>query len=147
MEITIEQLLFDELLPYLRRQADEAFPSLKDGRRSRLLAKKWCESARFCTCRDVEGCLIGMIVYYANRPETGIAYISHVYINTGFRGKGLFSRLLLCVKADVMHNGFNQIQLEVQKDNIRAQHVYLKSGFQIGEETDESYYLNCNMNG
>ena len=52
MNITIEQLQLPELKAFLREQADDAFPDLKDEHRLKKLAEKWHTYAEFCICRD-----------------------------------------------------------------------------------------------
>jgi len=129
MNIAIEHLQLSELVTSLREQADDAFPNLKDEQRLKILAEKWCMYAVFCTCRDEDGQLVGMIAFYANQPDTKIAYIPHIYVSKEFRCHGVFAQMLNRVIQYVKLQEFQQIKLEVSKDNMIAIRAYLKQGF------------------
>lgn len=141
MIIAIEQLQFSELIAFLRVQSDDAFPDLKDEERLNMLAEKWYKDAEFCTCRNDDDILIGMIAFYANQAESGFAYIPHVYVSETYRGKRVFSSLLLMVKDYVKSKGFHFIRLEVQNENIRALKAYQKNGFTEMGRSDSSIYM------
>lgn len=131
MTIAIEHLSLQQLKVFLREQALDTFPALQDESRLTMLAEKWHEYAEFCICRDDSGQLVGMIAFYANQPETGIAYIPHVYVNGNLRGKGLFLQMLERITDDIKLKGYSSIKLEVNKNNMRAQKAYLKNGFRF----------------
>ena len=128
MTIAIEQLSLPELKSFLREQAQDAFPLLRDEDKLNVLAEKWQSHAEFCTCR-LDNRLVGMIAFYANDSETRLAYIPHVYVSSQNRREGLFSKMLDIVEGYMRHRGFSQIRLEVGKDNICAQSAYSKNGF------------------
>ena len=46
----IEPISYNELLTYMRQQAEEAFPSLKDEERLQAFAAKLHQNAEFCLC-------------------------------------------------------------------------------------------------
>ena len=129
MTITIEQLQLDELKAFLRVQADDAFPGLKDQNRLNVLAEKWHSYAEFCTCRDEKGQLVGMIAFYANKPLEGVAYLPHVYVASQYRCKGFFKQMLHKVECIAQERGFTAIKLEVHKDNKNALKSYERTGF------------------
>lgn len=142
MEFSIEHLSFEELASFLRVQAEDAFPDLKDEQRLNSLAKKWSDNADFCTCRAAGGMLVGMIAFYANRPEDLIAYIPHVYVSAEYRGQRVFSSMLHLVETNVKEKGFRFLRLEVKKTNKIAQKVYLSYGFSIiSDPSIDSYYM------
>jgi len=146
MTITIEQLQLDELKAFLRVQADDAFPGLKDQNRLNVLAEKWHKYAEFCTCRDEGGQLVGMIAFYANQPLGGVIYIPHVYVSKNYRGKGAFTYMFVQIKQYATNKGFSLIRLEVQKDNIKAQRSYLNNGFQIDRgASKKTIYMQCKI--
>lgn len=147
MNIAIEQLELDELRSFLREQADDAFPDLKDEQRLNMLAEKWFDKAEFCTCRNAEGGLIGMIAFYANRPVEAVAYIPHVYVNRECRGKKIFTIMLRAIEEYVKNKGFGIMRLEVQKSNETAQRTYLHYGFSFfGEANGDSLYMQYLIN-
>ena len=129
MRITIEPLQLPELVAFLRIQADDCFPDLKDEERLNMLAEKWHKYAEVCTCRDEDSHLVGMIAFYANKPK--VAYIPHIYVSKELRGKGTFAAMLSEVSNYVKSNYFQYIRLEVRKDNMRAISAYKKQGFLI----------------
>jgi len=137
MKFAIEQLQLDELQDYLREQADDAFPDLKDEQRLTMLAGKWHKNAEFCTCRDENDQLVGMIAFYANQPAEGVVYLPHIFVSREYRGKGVFSNLFVLVKQYARENSYSLIRLEVKKENIRAQRAYHENGFQIDGDTNE----------
>lgn len=141
MIISIEQLSLEELRAFLREQADDTFPALKDEQHLNMLAEKWCKYAEFCTCRDENKQLVGIIAFYANQLG-GVAYIPHVYVSPNFRGKGIFTGLLHKVLEYVKGKGYTCLRLEVESNNLRAQKAYQKNGFRIdGNATDISIYM------
>ena len=142
MVINIEHLQLDELKAFLRIQADDAFPDLKDEQRLNMLAEKWHNYAEFCTCRDEDGELLGMIAFYANQPYNGMVYVPHVYVNKNYRGNGIFTNMFVQIKQYTKNKGFSFIRLEVLKDNTNAQRAYLYQGFQMdGEASKKSIYM------
>lgn len=143
MKIAIEPLQLDELRDYLREQADDAFPNLKDELRLNKLSEKWHSYAEFCTCRNDENCLVGMIAFYANQIEGGIAFMPHVYVSIKYRGQGLMTSMLHVIEGYVMNKGFNCIHLEVRKTNERAQRYYLHCGFSLLDNTLKESYIMC----
>lgn len=146
MTIAIESLSLLELKAFLREQALDAFPALQDEGRLTMLAEKWHTHAEFCTCRD-EGILVGMIAFYANQPECGVAYIPHVYVSPGFRRQGAFRQMLQTVESNIEKKGFKEVKLEVQNENTRAQKAYLKYGFSVLSTSDDnSIYMNKLLN-
>lgn len=146
MTITIEQLQLDELNAFLHIQAEDAFPDLKDEKRLKMLACKWHEFAEFCTFRDNDNRLAGMIAFYANQPKGGVAYISHVYVSKGYRGQGIFTKLIDTVVEFVKERDFCHIRLEVHKNNLIAQKAYQNYGFiPVGNASETSIYMNYNI--
>lgn len=146
MKYTIERLSFEELAAFLKIQAEDAFPDLKDELRLNTLAEKWSTNADICTCRDDDNGLIGMIAFYANRPEDLVLYIPHVYVKTDYRGQSIFKTMLNQVEKYVKEKGFQLLRLEVKKTNIIAQKAYLSHGFYpVSDTCDDSYYLQYNV--
>lgn len=130
MRIAIEQLQLEELQSFLREQAEDAFSDLKDAERLKILSEKWHSHAEFCTCRDENKKLIGMIAFYANLPETGTAYIPHVYVSSYYRRQKLFTCMYSLVEKVIIEKGFKIIKLEVGIGNAAAQRAYSKEGFE-----------------
>lgn len=142
MTYQIERLEFEELCAFLRLQAEDSFPNLKNEERLKMLAEKWSEYAEFCICRDDDEKLAGMIAFYSNNVLVGFAYIAHVYVTPEYRRHGLFSKMLEKMEVYVSGKGFHEIRLEVGKNNHSAQSAYLRNGFsQEANATTESDYM------
>lgn len=129
MTFQLERLKFDELCAFLRLQAEDTFPDLKNEERLKMLAEKWSKNAECSTCRGDGGDLIGMIAFYANGQGADFAYIPHVYVSPEFRSKGLFRQMLQIIETYVKQKGFTKVKLEVNNDNLIAKNAYLKQGF------------------
>ena len=129
MIFQIEQLGLEELCTFLRLQAEDSFPDLKDEARLKMLAVKWSTKADSSTCRNDEGQLIGMIAFYANGEGTDFAYIPHVYVSPEYRHQGLFAKMLQMMEMYVKQKGFVKIKLEVNNGNVIAKNSYLRQGF------------------
>lgn len=146
MTIAIEQIELEELQAFLRAQAEDAFPDLKDEKRLAMLSEKWHSQAEICTCRNDKGQLVGMIAFYANQPENGIVYIPHVYVNSECRGKKLMSSMLDTIKEYANDKGFYYMRLEVKKTNQRAQRAYMHYGFGLsGDASNDSLFFQTNI--
>lgn len=129
MTFQIERLGLEELSAFLRMQAEDSFPDLKDEIRLKMLAEKWSKKAECSTCRDDDGQLVGMIAFYANVQGAEFAYIPHVYVAPDYRHRGLFAKMLRMMEVYVKENGFSKIKLEVKNDNEIAKNSYLRQGF------------------
>lgn len=140
MTFQIEQLGLEELCAFLRLQAEDSFPDLKNEERLNLLAEKWSRNAECCTCRN-KGKLEGMIAFYANGRGADFAYIPHVYVSSSYRQQGVFGHMLNTTISYVKKRGFRMIRLEVQGSNTKAQIVYMKYGFKEKEKTPFSIYM------
>ena len=144
MTFQIERLGFEELNIFLRLQAEDSFPDLRNEERLKMLAEKWSTNAECSTCRNDEGRLIGMIAFYANGQGADFAYIPHVYVSPTYRRKGIFSNMLDIVARHIKENGFHEIRLEVDKQNKEAQQSYQCNGFDImpsNNSDSHSFYM------
>ena len=138
MIFQIERLDFEELCSFLRLQAEDSFPDLKDEERLKMLAEKWSNNADCSTCRNDDGHLVGMIAFYANVQGAEFAYIPHVYVSLDYRHQGLFVKMLRMMEAYVKEKGYTKIKLEVKNDNEIAKNSYLRQGFVEGAIASEN---------
>lgn len=132
----IESISFDELIDYMRLQAEESFPSLKNEEKLKGFAAKLHSHAEFCLCRDKDK-LAGMIAFYANGQGADFAYVPHVYVSPSYRRQGLFSLMLNTTIDYVRTKGFSEIRLEVENNNIPAKESYLRLGFSMEESASQ----------
>lgn len=140
----IEASSYDELVTYMRYQADDTFSSLKDEERLLAFATKLNTCAEICFCRD-NGHLVGMIAFYANGQGADFAYIPLVYVSPDYRKKGLFSRMLSIVEKHVKERGFSEIRVEVLKNNDNAIKCYLNDGFEVVEDHGNKWLLRLSL--
>lgn len=101
-------------------------------------ASKLYTYAEFFVCYDDDK-IIGMICCYMNRPPK--AYISHVCVDSGHQGKGIFKELFALVKKECSIKSIEMISLEVGKLNIKAQKAYKKESFSISNHMEHSYIM------
>lgn len=76
---------------------------------------------------DTSG-VVGYIWYCPNH-DAGSVFISDFCILPAHQGKGYGKQALATLEAQLIKDGFTQINLRVAADNARAQHVYLQGGF------------------
>ena len=72
-----------------------------------------------------------IIGYCSYRPDKDarLAFIYDFHIRPEYQDKGYGTKALAVLEADLAAAGFEQIQLRVAADNVRAQHVYQSGGF------------------
>lgn len=81
--------------------------------------------------------LIGQLFIQLYGPEqiqtskTKFAYIYGFRIRPDFRGKGIGSRLLKSVEADLENRGFERISLNVARENEDARRLYEREGYRV----------------
>ena len=75
--------------------------------------------------------LVGLCACYMNDFATKTAYITHIAISPLYRGRGYGKQLLEYTLQLAKTNGFDQLNLEVAKNNTPAQNLYLSHGFNL----------------
>lgn len=83
---------------------------------------------------------IGFMAVYFNHPTREFGYITTISIIKEFQGIGLGKRLLEEAISHASENGFKKIRLQVHSNNIKAQNLYTKNGFEM-LENDGLYRL------
>ena len=58
------------------------------------------------------------------------ATLTDLFIEAGYRGKGLGTSALKMIEANCRKLGFQAIELQVKRENTQAQKLYGKAGFQ-----------------
>lgn len=76
-----------------------------------------------------ESDLIGLVACYLNDKSSKIGYITNVSVFKRFQGKGIAKKLLKDAFSRASSLGFNEILLEVEKDNLLATGLYKRLGF------------------
>ncbi|KAL6909020.1 acyl-CoA N-acyltransferase [Trichoderma evansii] len=66
--------------------------------------------------------------------EPGMAEIISMWVDPGFRGRGLASSLIGRIAGWAIESGFSELRLAVRPDNAAAQSVYQRNGFIVSDE-------------
>ncbi|KAJ0987512.1 hypothetical protein J5N97_005868 [Dioscorea zingiberensis] len=77
-------------------------------------------------------------------PGPGYGYVSNLYVPKSSRRRGIASNMLLLALEVAKSNGANEVFVHVHKDNIAAQQLYGKIGFQIVEEAGHCLLVDHN---
>ena len=78
-----------------------------------------------------QGKLVGLLAAYFNDTDAGTAWITSVSVIPAYRNQGLGSRLLIECVEFAKHRHFNDISLEVDRENQRAVDLYSAKGFTV----------------
>jgi len=83
--------------------------------------------------------IVALCALYCNRPEQDFAFIPQINVCPEYRNKGLASAMLQECTDYARGNGFAELRLFVNKDNLPAQALYAKRRFVRAGETDRQY--------
>lgn len=83
---------------------------------------------------------ISIIAGYFNDKKSQTAYISTLIVAKEYRGKKLASSLIVLFENYAFQNGLTNVKLEVRKNNVVAQNLYKKFGYEVIEEASETTY-------
>jgi ribosomal protein S18 acetylase RimI-like enzyme len=75
-----------------------------------------------------------LIGYMAIKPEKDRMFLSKLYIEKAFRGRGIADRFIALLLDETRAARKNKISLTVNKNNINSIAVYKKMGFDIESE-------------
>jgi len=85
--------------------------------------------------------LVGLVSAYFNDPEGKRGFINNVSVMADYMGNGIGTDLMRMCLAYAYNSGFQEVELEVNKDNHRAIHLYKKSGFYITRQENDSLFM------
>lgn len=89
--------------------------------------------------------LIALCAIYATDNEYLQAYLTLLAVDPAFRGRGVAKKLISEMEAYVLDAGFKYVKLEVYKNNVSALSMYRRFGYEIVEESHNSYFLKKSM--
>ena len=93
-------------------------------------------------CHYDMGKPISIIAGYFNDIVSKTAYLSILVVSKEFQGKKLASSLLAKFEDYAVQCGMNYVKLEVRKNNVIAQNLYKKFGYEVvGNASDTSIYM------
>ncbi|KAB7675696.1 GNAT family N-acetyltransferase [Plesiomonas shigelloides] len=103
-------------------------------------SKKIASKAILFTCFNDKS-IIALCAIYATDKKYSQAYLTLLAVDPAFRGVGLAKKLMSEMEAYVLDAGFKYVKLEVYKTNISALSMYRRLGYEIVEESPNSYFL------
>ena len=74
--------------------------------------------------------------HFFSAPVQDSYFLDALCVEDTFRNRGIGSKLIELTKAKAIAEGFHSLSLLVFKDNINAQKVYQKNGFQTVEQIE-----------
>jgi len=121
-----------EILEHLRKCDDSFQPILTKRVNIEEYARKICDKA--ITFEAWHGkILVGLLAAYFSNDSKRCVFITNVSVLEDFMGMGVASRLLQECKQYAVQENFWEIRLEVNKENVRAIHLYRKFNFALDE--------------
>ncbi|AZE60101.1 MULTISPECIES: GNAT family N-acetyltransferase [Pseudomonas fluorescens group] len=102
------------------------------------------EHAEFLAHYAAQNCL-GFVSFYCNDFESKRGYITMVLISESGRGKGVAKQLIFGVLSIMRSRGYRTCDLEVFRSNYSAYNLYIKCGFRIVRESEESFKMSVDL--
>ena len=93
----------------------------------------------------IDSTLIGLVAAYFNAPDQARGFITSVSIAAEYMGKGIATKLMKLVILYAKDNGFNLIDLEVDKDNKAAINFYKRFGFNQHQDAANSILMRLDI--
>ena len=119
-------------------KAQEQFPYLFRDLDFYTYSKKLADCADFIVCRSM-GQIAGVLAFYMNNGN--FVYVTFVCVLKEFQRLSIFSNMLCQLESLAREKGYEKIRLEVAKENVSAQLVYLHKDFSIIEKGEKSFFL------
>lgn len=133
-----------QIVNYLQEADDHFIPSLSDKVDIEVYARKICDHAETIEAWQ-ENTLIGLLAVYLNNVKYSSAYITSVSILKSFHGAGIAKELMdHCINLAKRLN-FDEVSLEVDRENGRAISFYHKIGFSERHRNDQSIFMSHNL--
>lgn len=137
LKLVFEKLDHSDIRNYLH-ECQDVFKSMNDREFLNTYSAKLASKANFIcgrTPQDTIGCLIA---FYTNKPKIFIT-LAHTIVY--FRRKGYLKKMLERIIDKYAGLGFNEIELEVYKNNYNAIKAYSQLGFGISCEKQFKYRM------
>ena len=80
---------------------------------------------------DINGVNQGFIALSGDSENSSLIMLDKLYLHKDYHGCGVGQEALNFACRYAKENGFNQIQLHVNKNNLRGQKAYLRNGFVV----------------
>lgn len=102
------------------------------------------EHAEFLAHYAARSCL-GFVSFYCNDFESKRGYITMVLVSESGRGKGVAKQLVFGVLNIMRSRGYRTCDLEVFRSNHLAYNLYIKCGFRVVQESEESFKMSVDL--
>ena len=120
------------------KEAPYAFGSAWESEKDRSV-EDWRQAvaSRVRLVAEVNGRVVGTAAHGTSN-QAGIAALTSLWVEPGFRGQGAGDRLVMAVVEGARAAGFRRVLLWVTEGNLIAEALYLRNGFsRTGETVDE----------
>lgn len=114
--------------------------------KSRPAGEKWLErqagSEVYIAVAEVNGFPVGRVgLDFVLDAVEGVAYLWSAHVEQDFQSQGIGASLFLHLEQVARERGFRAIQLKVGQENLRAQRLYSRLGYEVcGEDIDRWSY-------
>lgn len=90
----------------------------------------FCASSNFiCSIGKVDNALVGMCLFSLNECEQ-LAHLLKVVVDKSYRKRGFGTMLYRVIEENLIKSDYKKLYLEVATDNISAQGLYQKLGYE-----------------
>ncbi len=137
-------LLIDSIRQLLLEVSDEFEPPLTKKVNLDDYSKKIVQRATIFTLYENQ-VLIAFVAAYCNDPKMKESFITMLVVSKSNRGKGIGDTLVTALISHLQRLGFEKLKLEVYQNNSKAINFYLKLGFKIIKDLNNSYLMNLDI--
>ena len=112
--------------------AEEGYPFSEAGARAAVVHLLGNDRAGRIWVAQGDQRLLGYVVLtlgYSLEHHGVVAFVDEVFVVSESRGRGLGTSALALAEAECRTLGVRTLQLEVERDNVAAQELYRRSGF------------------
>lgn len=138
--VKINQALCSEIEGHLVKSSSTFNPPLDSYVNITEYSKKLKENATTIEIWEKK-VLVGLLAVYLNNEEEKRGFITNVSVLPEYQGCGLGSVLLNKILEYGREANYEEIILEVRKENIKAIKIYKKFGFKEFDSTKNSVYM------
>lgn len=144
VEIKIQKVSLIRIKKYLEENSSIFIPPLNTRIDIEEFSNKIYNNAIHFCAFDKDN-LIGFLASYFNHPQKEFGYITTISVSLEYQNKGIASKLLTEAFNYARLNNFNNIRLEVHKNNLHAIDFYKMKGFDFIEMKEFSYMMEAKI--
>lgn len=140
IELLPTQISLSEFVSILKHYDFYFHPRLSELNVIDIWAEKVYSNAIIDCFKDENNQLIGLAAYYCNDLENFVAYLTLIFIDKKFQGKGLANRMFNQILQTSKLKGMRTLKLECAKENLQAQRFYEKMGGHLYSQNSASVF-------